>query len=241
MNPMPAKHLDSPLRRRSAGVGRLTALALSTVLLGACGFAPKAPLGVVDLPLPMPVVPAGSPEPLALQLVVMEPQATALLDSVRIVVRDESGGIAQLAGVALPDRAPRWLQAQLLQALSARPFAAVAEPGAGVKPDLQLIVRIERFELDYRATAQGAISLHVLLLDAERGRALGSARFTDRAAVDGRGSAAGAEALQRAAHAALSALADWTETQARASIPRSSKSEPRANEVRPAAEIPDKP
>lgn len=193
------------------------------VLLGAlgsgCSFAPKAPLGVVDLPMPPAQVAAA--DPLALQLVVMEPQAPALLDSPRIVVRDASGQLAQLAGVALPDRAPRWLQAQLLKGLSAHPFAAVAAPGAGLKPDLQLLLRLERFELDYRGSGQASMALHALLLDAASGRALASARFEQDEAVSGKGSAAGAEALQRASFAAVSALSEWAAAQARESAEKS--------------------
>jgi cholesterol transport system auxiliary component len=160
-------------------------------------------------------------DPIPVQLVVMEPQASALLDSPRIVVRDEAGQLAQLAAVALPDRAPRWLQNQLVQRLSNHPFAAVAAPSAGIKPDLQLIVRIERFEVDYRGSAQASVVLHALLLDARSARAVGSARFAQDTPSEGSGSKAGAEALQRAAYAALSALAVWVEGQARGSAERS--------------------
>lgn len=198
---------------------RIIGVAALAVTLGGCAFASKPPLGVVDLPMPRPSAADGAA--LALQLVVMEPQASALLDSPRIMVRDRAGQVAQLAGVALPDRAPRWLQGQLLQGLSAHPFAAVSAPGAGLRADLQLLLRLERFELDYRAAGEAEIALHAVLLDASTGRALASARFDQQQAISGSGSQAGAEALQRASFAAISALADWAAAQARESAERS--------------------
>ena len=183
-------------------------------LLSACGLGPKAPLGVVDLP-PGPLAKA-SAEPMALQLEVVEPEASALFDSRRIALRDPDGQLARLAGVALPDRAPRWLQHRALDALAAGPFAAVAAPGSGLKPDLRLILRLQRFELDYRGEPRGLIALHAVLVEAGSGRALASHRFEQAAPVEGRGSTAGAEALQRAAGALIASLADWAEARARA-------------------------
>ncbi len=219
MNANPSPHSVPAWAHGQRRARNFASTVLLGALLGGCSFAPKAPLGVVDLPMPASAISAS--EPIALQLVVMEPQATALVDSPRIVVRDASGQLAQLAGVALPDRAPRWLQSQLLQGLSAHPFAAVAAPGAGLTPDLHLLLRLERFELDYRGVGQADIALHALLLDARSGRAIASARFAQQAAVEGSGSSAGAEALQGASFAALSALAEWAAQQARGSVEKS--------------------
>ncbi|MCK7594015.1 ABC-type transport auxiliary lipoprotein family protein [Pseudomarimonas salicorniae] len=196
---------------------KLAGIALAAGLLAGCGLTPRAPLAVVDVPAQ--ASPMASAEALPLQLLVPEPQASALLDGTRILVRDEAGQLAQLAGVALPDRTPRWLQSQLLRALSGS-FAAAAAPGGGIKPDLQLVLRIERFELDYSAGAQARVELHALLLDAASARAVASARFVQDAPVEGGGSAAGAQTLQRAAHAAVFELARWTTTQAAAASER---------------------
>lgn len=211
MSRLPSPHVVSP---RSRAACRPFALGALLVLLSACSVGPKGPLSVIDLP-PQSGAPAPSGAPLALQLEVPEPAASALLDSPRMVVRGPDGGLAQLAGVALPERAPRWLQSRLIGALAARPFAAVTAPGAGARPDLRLLLRIERFELDYRGAPQAAVALHAVLLDATLGRALASTRVEQAAPVDGRGSAAGAEALQRATLSAVDALAEWTEAQAR--------------------------
>lgn len=189
-------------------------LVLLVLPLGGCGLAPKVPLAVVDARTDA-AAPAQAPA-LPLQLEVGEPQAIALLDSRRLAVREPSGQMARLAGVSLPDRAPRWLQSRLLDALAARPFASVAAPGSALRPDLQLVLRLQRFELDYRETPLGRVALHAVLVDADSARALASARFEEIETVQGKGSAAGVEALQRAAGAAVEALADWAEASARA-------------------------
>lgn len=191
-------------------------MALLAALLAGCGLAPKAPVGVVDLPARSAPGPGG--EVLPIQLEVAEPEANALLDSRRIALRDPDGRLAQLAGVTLPDRAPRWLQGRLIDALAVRPFAAVAAPGSGLKADLRLILRLQRFELDYRGEALGGVALHAVLAEAGTGRALASQRFEASEPVDGRGSAAGAEALQRAASELAEALAEWVEAQARSAV-----------------------
>jgi ABC-type uncharacterized transport system auxiliary subunit len=152
-------------------------------------------------------------------LEVAEPEATALLDSRRIVVRDPSGQLAQLAGVALPDRAPRWLQARLLDALASRAFAAVLMPGAGLRPELRLVLHLQRFELDYREQPRGVVEVLAVLGETASGRVLASAAFERTEPVAGSGSVAGAEALQRAAAAAAEALADWAAAQSGAARP----------------------
>jgi ABC-type uncharacterized transport system auxiliary subunit len=182
-------------------------LALWAALLAGCGLVPKAPLGVIDAPVAASA--PGLGQALLPPLEVAEPEATALLDSRRIAVRDPAGQLAQLAGVALPDRAPRWLQARLLDALAARPFAAVVMPGAGFRSELRLVLRLQRFELDYREQPRAVVVLHAVLGETANGRVLASAGFERAEPVVGSGSAAGAEALQRAAVAAAEALADW--------------------------------
>jgi cholesterol transport system auxiliary component len=118
--------------------GRLCAAALCAVLaLAAC----STPRETFDLP----------PEALTVghvqgaAIAILEPSASAIIDTNRFVIRGESGDLAYLADAQWSDTVPRLVQTRLIDRLASRGLNAV-RPGDGAA--FRLSTELRRFEID---------------------------------------------------------------------------------------------
>jgi len=118
--------------------GRLYAAALCAVLaLAGC----STPRETFDLP----------PESLTVRgvhgaaIAILEPSASAIIDTNRFVIRGEGGDLAYLADAQWSDTVPRLVQTRLIDLLASRGLNAV-RPGDGAA--FRLSTELRRFEID---------------------------------------------------------------------------------------------
>ncbi|GIX35896.1 MAG: hypothetical protein KatS3mg126_1675 [Lysobacteraceae bacterium] len=217
---MPRTSNLHPSFRHAAGL-----VCLGVLLLGGCvlGRGPEAQrIAVADTPS---AAVQDGPQ-LAFQLEIGEPEVLALLDDARILVRDPEGRYARLAGARLPDRAPRWLQTVLLDAVARWPFAAVTLPGSGVRSDLRLQTYLQELQLDYRGRPEARVALHAMLVEGRTGRVLARQAFAQAGDVGGQGRAAAVDALADAATRLAEELARWAAESAREVAVEAPQAEP---------------
>ena len=195
-------------------------------LAGCIGLQKQAPLQIVALP------PAGETASAATaarsidrQLTVAKPSASAMLDGQRVVVRHGNDVFAYLAGVTLPDNAPRLLQDRLIEKLQRSGFRAVERQGGGLRGDLLINLQLQQFEVDYSEPQrpQAKVSIQLLLIDGSNGRVLESRRLESSLAAAVRPAGA-ARSLLLALDTALAEAADWLVTVV--SAPAAEDSEP---------------
>jgi len=78
-------------------------------------------------------------------IAVLEPSASAIIDTNRFVIRGESGDLAYLADAQWSDTVPRLVQTRLIDRLASRGLNAV-RPGDGAA--FRLSTELRRFEID---------------------------------------------------------------------------------------------
>jgi cholesterol transport system auxiliary component len=182
---------------------RLCASFAAVLAVSACATPPRATFDLA----------AGAPKPLhAAQLrndpatiVVETPKASELVDSDRIVIRDEGGGLAYLADAQWADLAPRLVQARLVAALGKNGVDA-AYPGASAA--LRLQTELIRFEID-TAHQAAVVEIAARLASERTGALLGAARFVGEAPAPHTFAPEAANALDAALERAASRLSLW--------------------------------
>jgi cholesterol transport system auxiliary component len=183
---------------------RLSAAFAAALAVSACAAPPRATFDLAT----------GAPKPLhAAQLrsepatiVVETPKASELVDSDRIVIRDEGGDLAYLADAQWGDLAPRLVQGRLVAALEKNGVDA-AYPGASAA--LRLQTELVRFEID--TARRAAVVVIAARLASERtGAGLSAARFVGEAPAPHTYAPEAANALDAALERAASRLALWT-------------------------------
>ncbi len=173
--------------------------------LGACGGG--ASIATFDLsPIPGPAAPGGRRG----QLLILEPVATAPLDSDRVIVRPTPDTVATLKGAQWSDNLTRLVQTRLLESFENSHFLqAVGRPGTGLDARYALNTEIRRFDIDVGAgEAVVELSAKVILVGA--GQIVAARVFSARAPGSAADGAAAATALDLALGRAMRDLVAWT-------------------------------
>ncbi len=133
------------------------------------------------------------------------PSASALIDSNRLVIREENGGLAVLAGAQWADQLPRLVQARLVAELVASGVDA-ARPGGVVA--YELATELRRFEID--SARQIAVVEITARLTSASGARRGAAEFVGEAPAPRTVGRDAVSALETALDAAAARLVAWT-------------------------------
>ncbi|WP_428408054.1 ABC-type transport auxiliary lipoprotein family protein [Hyphococcus sp.] len=149
-------------------------------------------------------------EALPFSLVVDDPRATRVYDSVRIAVATAPGRIAYLGGAEWADRAPRLFQTALVQTFEdAGRILAVGDRSAVPVADLVLQTDIRRMEVDVENADAAVVSVYARLTNG-KGTVYAAKKF------DARASAASTEpddvydAFNGAFNEVISGIVEWT-------------------------------
>ncbi len=122
-------------------------------------------------------------DPISFSLVIDEPRATRVYDSVRIAVASAPGRIEYLGGAEWADRAPRLFQTALIQTFEdAGRIIAVGDRSSVPVADLVLQTDIRRMELSVKNNANAAdIAIYARLTDG-KGSVYSAQKFDARVA-----------------------------------------------------------
>lgn len=146
-------------------------------------------------------------------LLVADPTAPAALATDRMLIRPDTQSIAYLPDARWSDTTPQLFQSLLVQSLSATgQIGFVGIPNAGPIPDVVLLTRIDRFDVDVTGPEQfrAVLAYQATLLSDRDQRVIASRAFRqDLPLGDDRASTI-ALAFQRMMDAALSDTATWT-------------------------------
>jgi cholesterol transport system auxiliary component len=159
-----------------------------------------------DLTAPTDVKVAGGTRA---QVLVADPQALAVLDSDRVVVREGATEIRYLGGSQWADKLPRLIQARLIQTFENSGRArAVGKPGQGLAIDYQVVTDIRRFEYQAKER-QAAVEISVKLMNDRDGRVVGTQIFKAAMPVAADSNSAIVAALDSALDKVLIGILRW--------------------------------
>ena len=196
------------------GSGATIALAGCSSLIGPT----KAP----QLYVLRPAMPqAGSLPPVAWQLSVAAPEASASLDSVRIALSRSSTTMDYFANAAWPDRVPLLMQSAIVEAFeSTGKIAAVQRDASGVGANYLLAMELRAFEARYDGTTpsakdaggapKAAITLACNLLAVPEHKVVQSRAFTHETPAARNDMDAIVTAFNEAVAATLQDVVEWT-------------------------------
>lgn len=199
----------SALRARTTGI---FAFALLFALLSACSILPEKTEVAIHAPHPK-VQPQPSWPTVDWQLVVPRPNASALLDSPRIVVRPTPGELQVYKSAIWTQPLPELLQDAVVHAFedSGR-IAGVARRGERLSSDFELRLDVRRFEADYGDTGMPSVVVEIgARLVSDRGSRVVAQRLF-RHAVPAPGTAVPqvAATFEQAMGQAISEIVGWT-------------------------------
>ena len=159
-----------------------------------------------DLTAPTDVKVAGGTHA---QILVADPQALAVLDSDRVVVREGATEIRYLGGSQWADKLPRLIQARLIQTFENSGRArAVGKPGQGLAIDYQVVTDIRRFEYQAKER-QASVEISVKLMNDRDGRVVGTQIFKAAMPVAADSNSAIVAALDSALDKVLVGILRW--------------------------------
>jgi cholesterol transport system auxiliary component len=187
-----------------AGASLLAVLSAAIALSG-CGSAPKATFDLRD---------ASPPERTHVlkmkrgtSVSVAEPNAEQLLNTNRLVIREEAGNLAYLADVQWTDRAPRLVQGRFIERLVHDGVdASFPRSSAGAL----LATDLRRFEID---AAKGAAVVEITARLEQNGALRGEAVFLGKAPAAHTAGPEAERAFSEALDDAASQLAKWVRRQ----------------------------
>jgi cholesterol transport system auxiliary component len=143
------------------------------------------------------------------QLLVSEPATVQVLDSDRIIVKDDAGAISFIGGGQWADRLPRLLQTRLIQTFeNVGRRAAVGRPGDRIVGDYQLNTDIRAFQI-MSGSGEAVVELSVKLINDKNGRVTAARIFTSRVPASAGDVGAAAAALDKAMMNALVDIVRW--------------------------------
>ena len=192
--------------------GWLGALSLAAVL-GGCSML-GGPKEAVTIYAPQARIVADPAWPQAdWQLSIGQPNASRMVDSVRIAVRPVPGEIQVYKGAIWAREPDEQLQEALLRVLedSGR-IASVVRQGSGIAADYRLELDLRRYEADYAGAAVPAatIEANAKLVHAGDRTVVASRTFLQAVPASGTDTALVAEAFGQALGAIASDIAGWT-------------------------------
>lgn len=197
-----------PGRRMGPAVALACALALAGCSTIGLGSTPK-PDAIFDLAAPTAF--DGTAKRSSVQLLVPVPNASDVLSTARIAVRDDGGSISYLPGVSWSDQLPPLIQTTLVRAFeNSGRVKAVGKPGESLAINNQVIVDIRAFEMDVTGAPTARVTLGVKLLDERNGQVRANRVFdVSRPSASDRPKDAIA-AIDQAASAAVAEVVAWT-------------------------------
>lgn len=145
-------------------------------------------------------------------LLVADPTSAAVLATDRILIRPAAQSIAYLPDARWSDALPGLVQSLLVRTLSSSGrIGFVGTPNAGPIPDVVLLTRIDRFDVDVGAGPQyrAVVDFDCTLLRDSDQRVITSRRFSQAATVASDTAPAIANRFQNLADQALSDVAEW--------------------------------
>lgn len=152
------------------------------MLAGGCALGAKPAPATFDLAAPRSIPGSGST---SVQFAVTEPTVVGALNSERIVVRPTPTSINYLAGVQWSDRAPKLVQARLIDSFrNTGRVRSVGMPGGEVVNDVGLVTDLQAFHVDAQDGA-AVVTIAVRIVGDQSGRVIASRIFTASAPVAG--------------------------------------------------------
>lgn len=145
-------------------------------------------------------------------LLVAAPDAPAVLATDRMLIRPTPQTVAYLPDARWSDDVPRLLQSLLVQTLSGTGrIGYVGTPGSGPVPDVALLLRLDRFEVEADAgqVLRAVLSFHATLLRDRDQRVIASRRFAGDTVLPNDNAATVAADFQALIGETLPAAADW--------------------------------
>ncbi|MBE0412983.1 MAG: membrane integrity-associated transporter subunit PqiC [Yoonia sp.] len=146
-------------------------------------------------------------------LLVADPSAAAALDTDRILIRPEPQTIAYLPDARWSDDLPRLFQTLLVQSLSSTgQIGFVGIPNAGPVPDVVLLSRIDRFDVEVDETVgfRAVFACTCTLLRDRDQRVIRTQRFAQSIAVSTDNPLTIARAFQALLDETLPEIVIWT-------------------------------
>lgn len=143
-------------------------------------------------------------------LLVAAPDAPAVLATDRMLIRPTPQTVAYLPDARWSDDVPRLLQSLLVQTLSGTGrIGYVGTPGAGPVPDVALLLRLDRFEVEAGQILRAVLSFQATLLRDRDQRVIASRRFAGDTVLANDNAATVAAGFQALLSETLPAAADW--------------------------------
>lgn len=156
---------------------------------------------------------AGAPRTLNVQLSIDEPVAPRGLDIDRIAIKPSPYEIKYLAGARWSDRAPRMVQALLVESFeNAMDKGGVGRPGEGLRAEYLFASELRNFEVDdtQAGPPRIAVRLSAKILTAPGGKLVAAESFAHDVAARGRSTRAVVAAFDEAFDQVGSAAVMWT-------------------------------
>lgn len=158
-----------------------------------------------------------APKPAAFQLVVNEPVAVRSLGTDRILVKPGPEQVTYYKGAAWSDRLPRLIQVRMLEAFqNAGLVRAVGSRSDRLDADLELATQVQAFQVEVnRGRATAYASLHVKLIDGQKGRVIASRGFESRVPSSADDVQVMVASLNKAFDASLREIVPWVASRRR--------------------------
>lgn len=209
----PRPHPSAPaLRVRAAGI---LASGLLLALLSACSILPEKTEVAIHAPHPK-VQPQASWPTVDWQLVVPRPNASALVDSPRIVVRPTPGELQVYKSAIWTQPVPELVQDAVVHAFedSGR-IAGVARRGERLSSDFELRLDVRRFEADYGSAGvpSAVVEIGARLVSDRGSRVVAQRLFLHSVPTPGTAVPQVAATFERAMGQAISDIVGWTLTE----------------------------
>ncbi len=198
---------------RESGIGKLAALLLVAASLAGCSMlgGPKEAVTIFSPQVPTTADPAWPQA--GWQLSIGQPNASRMIDSVRIAVRPVPGEVQVYKGAIWAREPDEQLQDALLRVFedSGR-IASVVRQGSGIAADYRLELDLRRYEADYAGAAVPAatIEANAKLVHAGDRAVVASRTFLQAVPASGTDTALVAEAFGQALGAIAHDIAGWT-------------------------------
>lgn len=181
---------------------RPAVLALGIGLLAGCSTPPPQTYDLTAAPRP------GGVGAVA-QLAIAEPEAVALFDTQRVVVRSPGNAVAYLPGAQWPDRLPKIFQARLVQTFeNAGLVGRAGRPGNRVIAANQLNTEIRTFEAR-SDTREVVVEVSAKIVNDRTGQVFAAQVFSIRTPLGEITGPAAAVALDAANRQMLTQLVRW--------------------------------
>jgi cholesterol transport system auxiliary component len=198
--------------RGSLAASRLPVVAVLLALLAGCSILPEKTEVAIHAPHPK-VQPLAAWPTVEWQLVVPRPNASALLDSPRIVVRPTPGELQVYKSAIWTQPVPELLQDAVVHAFEdSGKITGVARRGERLSSEFELRLDVRRFEADYGEAGMpsAVVEIGARLVSDRGSRVLAQRLFLHSVPAPGTAVPQVAATFEQAMGAAISDIVGWT-------------------------------